>query len=218
MAKETSWSKVDRGVLVEPPKKRPPQSIVQDWVMCLGLRLQGVLISAVRGCDTAERHDNSKVLARIFRGEILRTHIGDASKCKSFILVATIPDTVKRMQDLLNDCDHYPQHYVMHFIHAAEILGYCHPEPEKRDLWHNFYQVACRKYHLRPETQSEMLARLEEDDEDTFHKNQDTTVTATLWEANEERKKQALEQEQKAKRDAEARKRQESQHGVYGGS
>ena len=38
--------------------------------MELGLRHQGVLISAMRGCDTAPRSDPSKVIQRILRGAV----------------------------------------------------------------------------------------------------------------------------------------------------
>lgn len=31
-------------------------SIIQPWVENIGLRHQGVLVSAMRGCDTAPRH------------------------------------------------------------------------------------------------------------------------------------------------------------------
>jgi hypothetical protein len=181
-AKETSWDKVKSDAVApeKEPKPPTPNPIFQDWVMCLGLRLQGVLVSAIRGCDTVQRHDNSKVLTRIYRSEILRTHGTDPKKSKSFIMVADIPETVKYMTELLNDCDHLPQHYVMHFLHAAEILGYTHPDYERRDMWNSFYLVACRKYHLRPEPYSEMVDRLEKE-EDEFHKNQDTTVTPKLY-------------------------------------
>lgn len=37
-------------------------SIWQEWAQNLGLRHQGVLIAGVgRGCDTAVRHDPSKI-------------------------------------------------------------------------------------------------------------------------------------------------------------
>ncbi len=214
---ETAWDKVDRDVLHDPPPPGKPQPVLQDWVCCLGLRLQGVLMGAIRGCDTVHRHDDSKVLARIYRGEILRSHAGDPKKSKSFILAATIPDTIVYMGKYLNDCDHLPAHYVMHFLHASEILGYYHPDPERRDMWQSFYLIACKKYHVRPESRAELLDRLEKD-EDTFHKAQDTTVRARLYDENQARIKKAQEEEEQAKRDKAARQRQASRHGEYGGT
>ena len=219
--KETSWEKVERDVLLAEAPGQPgkPQSVLQDWVMRLGLRLQGVLVSAIRGCDTVQRHDHSKVLARIYRGEILRTHAGDPAKSKSFILAATIPETVDYMKKYLNDCDHMPIHYVMHFVHAAEILGYCHPDPERRDMWNSFYLVACRKYHMRPEPYAELIDRLEKD-EDSFHKNQDTTVTARVYEENSAKKaaEEKAEADRKAEEANKARKLEQARFGVYGGT
>jgi hypothetical protein len=190
---KNSWDKVvldDLGE--EKSKKKKPEPVLQDWVMELGLRLQGVLVSAIRGCDTAIRHDNSKVLARVYRSEILRSHAGDAKKSKSFILAATIPETVKMMTEYLNDCDHYPAHYIMHFLHASEILGYCHPDPERRDMWNSFYRVAAKKYHLMPESYAQLIQRLEKDEEE-FHADQDTTVEAKLFNENEARVKKEKE-------------------------
>lgn len=216
--KETAWDKVERDAIgPEPGKPAPLLPVLQDWVMRLGLRLQGVLVSAIRGCDTVARHDHSKVLARIYRAEILRSSAGDPAKSKSFILWADIPDTVARMKEYLNDCDHMPIHYVMHFVHASEILGYCHPDPERRDMWNSFYLVACNKYHMRPESYEELLNRLGKEEEE-FHKAQDTTVTPKLYMENQARIRAVKDAEEKAKRDAEERKRQEQRYGQYGGS
>jgi hypothetical protein len=223
MNAETAWEKVDRDVLPEETQAETPapfRPIFQDWVMRLGLRLQGVLVSAIRGCDTAHRHDDSKIRARVYRSEVLRSHAGDPAKSKSFILAADVPTTVDYMGKFLNDCDHHPGHYVWHFLHAAEILGYYHPDPERRDIWNSFYLVGCRKYHVKPESSEELIARLEEKEEDVFHKNQDTTVTARVWEANRamakaESDRKAEEERKKREKD---RALEASRYGVYGGT
>lgn len=128
--------------------------------MELGLRHQGVLISSVRGCDTAERHDASKMLSRCLRAEILNAHVGDAKKSKSFIEKVEIGEMRERMKAFLNALDHYPIHFVMHFIHAAEIVGYCHPNLDHQLVWKDFYEAACRRLHVNPETLGELNARL----------------------------------------------------------
>jgi hypothetical protein len=191
---ETAWEKVERDPLAPPVEPGPIVPVLQEWVMRLGLRLQGVLVSAIRGCDTVQRHDHSKVLARVYRAEILNAYGLDPKKSKSFILWADIPATVEMMKKFLNDCDHLPNHYVMHFIHAAEILGYCHPDAERRDMWASFYRVACKKFHLRPETAAELLDRLNKD-EDNFHKAQDVDVVAKLYNDNEPKRAAAREEE-----------------------
>jgi hypothetical protein len=42
-------------------------SILQDWVTTTGLRHQGVLMAAVRGCDTLPRPAAAKTIARYYR-------------------------------------------------------------------------------------------------------------------------------------------------------
>ncbi len=62
--------------------------------------------------------------------------------------------------DYLNDVDSVPHHFHMHLTHAAEILGYKHPEPLIRNGWNIFYIKAVRDAHLRPESLSELDYRL----------------------------------------------------------
>jgi len=65
----------------------------------------------------------------------------------------------------VNALDHYPIHFVMHFIHAAEIVGYCHPNLDHQLVWKDFYEAACRRMHVNPETIGELNARLNADEE-----------------------------------------------------
>jgi len=150
------------------------KSILKDWVTNLGLRHQGVLLGAVRGCDTAPRHDPSKLLSRALRGEFLEAHVGDASKAKTFIQLCDNFELADRMKAFLDNSDHYPLHFVMHFIHAGEMVAYHGPE-DRRAMWLSFYTKACKKLHLSPESKEQMDARLGAD-EDAFFKAQDTTI------------------------------------------
>jgi hypothetical protein len=158
------------------------KSILQPWVEELPLRMQGVLMSAVRGCDTAPRHDTSKILQRIYRSEILECSCGDPQKSVSYILPADVPTTVRRMNEFLEDCDHYPVHFVLHVVHAAEILGYYHPDHVRRDMWNGFYAQACKKFHVKPEQQNELRDRLTAPEEE-FGRAQKVEVRALAYEA-----------------------------------
>lgn len=96
-------------------------SIIQAWVENIGLRHQDVLISAMRGCDTAPRYDPSKLVQRLLRGAVLEPHCGRTGKPMTCIMVE--PDHDKWWEiayPFLRSWDHYPNHYVMHFIHAAD--------------------------------------------------------------------------------------------------
>lgn len=147
-------------------------SILQDWVAELGLRHQGVLLAAVRGCDTETRHGPSKLLSRCYRAEILNAHAGDPRKSKSFIEKVPIPQLKDRMVAVLDDHDSLPHHFFMHLVHAAEIVGYCHPDPYVGEVWVWFYFAACNKLHMNPETMQQLDERLNAD-EDSFKKAQD---------------------------------------------
>lgn len=150
-------------------------NIVQTWVSELGLRYQDVLVSAVRGCDTAPKHDASKDLARCFRAEILNTHVNDPKLSKSFIEKVHNETVAVRMSAFIKNWDHYPMHYVMHFIHAGEVLGYFHPDRLRRALWFKFYEKCCHKLHVNVES-IEMLRKRLESDEDTFYASQDEVI------------------------------------------
>ena len=164
-------------------------SIIQGWVQELGLRHQGVLVSAVRGCDTLPKENPAKTLSRFLRGSILVPHdyftgrrrtVHDAYMALPDIQIWD--DTVKGF--FKEDWDVLPLHYTLHLAHAAEILGYCYPltqhymcgghfhansdmmvhEPLLRDAWLKLYQKLCNKMHMLPETKTQLDARLDADE------------------------------------------------------
>jgi len=150
-------------------------SILQPWVEKLGLRHQGVLVSAMRGCDTAPRHDPSKIAQRLLRGAVLIPHCGRFANPKTYITIE--PDEHKwwnMISPFLRSWDHYPNHYVMHFIHATEIIAYCGPtyDPTFSTRWNEFYWRACHTLHLNVEAYGQMNERLNRDEE-TFYKAQE---------------------------------------------
>ncbi len=142
-------------------------SILQPWVADIGLRHQGVLVSAMRGCDIAPRYDPSKLVQRILRGAVLNPHCGRTGKPMTYIMVE--PDADKWWEiasPFLRSWDHYPNHYVMHFIHATEIVGYLGPAegPVFGLRWREFYYRACHALHLNPETADQLNERLNRDE------------------------------------------------------
>jgi hypothetical protein len=147
-----------------------PNGILQPWVADLGLRHQGCLLASVRGCDTAPKEDASKAIQRVFRGAILIPHCGDATKAKSFIQVVPDDQLIDLMTAFAKNHDNYPHHYVMHIVHAAEIIGYKQPKAQGL-FWRDFYHRMCKALHVTPETEAEMDGRLSPDEE-TFFKAQ----------------------------------------------
>jgi hypothetical protein len=145
------------------------QSILQEWVMELGLRHQGVLLGAIRGCDTVPKEDPAKHLVRCLRAEVLNAHCGDAAKAKTFMEGVTDAELRKRMDDFFKyGFDHYPNHYVIHFLHAAEILGYKHESIVRCGIWREFYLRFVKKLHLSPETEAQLDERLNKNEHEFF--------------------------------------------------
>lgn len=146
-------------------------SILQPWVIDLGLRHQGVLVSAMRGCDTAPRNDPSKSVQRLLRGAVLLPHVGKYGNPKTYM--SAEPDENKWWEcanGFLRNWDHYPNHYVIHFIHATEIIGYKGPDeyPTFASRWLKFYKLSCAAFHLSCEPESELDSRLNVNEEDFF--------------------------------------------------
>lgn len=146
-------------------------SIIQQWAADLGLRHQGVLVSAIRGCDSVSRDDPSKYLVRVYRGILLRPHCFDISKAASFMLPFSGPNWEEEKINFLKSIDHYPNHWILHFAHACEIVGYKHPEAKIRVPFYELYYLLVKKFHMRPEDEAALDRRLNADEE-TFAKSQ----------------------------------------------
>ena len=137
------------------------KSIMQDWVSDLGLRHQGVLVAAIRGCDGAPKDDACKLLTRFYRACILTAHCGDPRKARSFMIWCNSREEFWALATpFLSDFDQYPNHFVMHLLHSTEVLGYYHPDLDIREWWRQFYGTLVKKMHLNIETKAELDARL----------------------------------------------------------
>lgn len=134
--------------------------VIQDWVLRLGLRHQGVLMTAVRGLDTSPKEDPVKALVRVLRGAFLNCFCGDPAKARSFIETVEPRELFQRMKAVTSSFDHLPTHYLLHLMHAAEVIGYKHPDETIRGMWFGFYNTMCHKLHLNRETEEQLDARL----------------------------------------------------------
>lgn len=154
-------------------KKRetPATGILQEWVAKLGLRHQGVLMTVIRGCDTAPKVDASKDLTRLVRSVLLNTHCDNPDDAKSFIETCSLTETLRRMNAFADNLDHYPHHFVMHMIHAVEVIGYCHPDEATRSVWQGFYIIFCNGLHVPFESKAEMDRRLDADEDEFGERN-----------------------------------------------
>lgn len=58
---------------------------------------------------------------------------------------------------------HLPQHWYSHAMHALEVIGYCHPDFEVKNIAFKMYIAMVHNMHLVIEPMDEMLMRLTED-------------------------------------------------------
>ena len=152
-------------------KTKKGMPILQDWVLEMGLRHQGVLLTAVRGCDTAPKNDASKDLQRCLRETFLVPFCTDSSKSVSFIEKVSDDELQRRMKEFTKSFDNYACHYVLHIVHAAEIIGWYHPDSLTASRWNTFYRTMCKKMHFNSEGKDQLDYRLGVNEE-TFGKNQ----------------------------------------------
>lgn len=108
----------------------------------------------ISGCDGQSKHDLSKKLTRKLRFAILQNA---AASDTTFMRDSM---TLEEVRTMAEDSDKYPIHYYMHSVHACEIIGYKHPDPEIREWFHSAYQIMVDALHLKPESEAECDFRL----------------------------------------------------------
>ena len=173
---------------------KEPMCVLQDWVMRLSLMQQAVLMTATRGPDDTPKYGSVKMLVRWYRrcvllGAFERTTLtdpytkgGGSFTGPSYYTSAgeDIDNWELRMDVIvhgyLQQLDALPHHFQMHFLHAAEIMGYKHPVPRIRAWWSKLYCTLVNDLHLHPESEADMDARLSDDREAWLARNNPATV------------------------------------------
>lgn len=151
-------------------------SVIQAWVSGLSMMQQTVLLTAIRGPDGLPKYGAIKMLLRWYRrcvllsamdGRVLSNPIdnnGGSFTGPSLQGNDELDGWAERMQTHVNqylrDLDAIPHHFQMHFMHAAEILGYKHPVLETRMFWNGVYLRLVHDMHVWPETEAQLDARL----------------------------------------------------------
>lgn len=131
-------------------------SVVQSWLSELNWKQQTVVLTALRGCDGIEKENPSKIISRLMRGDILM----NADKSSSYMKRLTTWEVNEAIGNFFDDLDRYPIHFVTHLCHAAEIIGYKHPDNKLRLFWLGVYMEFCKAVHLTAETEEELDRRL----------------------------------------------------------
>lgn len=144
--------------------------VLQDWVQELTFMQQSVLIAAVRGPDGIAKNHPVKVLCRWLRRSVLLSAFDGAAildpyrqgggsftgPCHSPV----VRDLEHAMILYLESVDEIPHHFQLHFMHAAEIIGYKHSDEKVRKWWAECYLKLVNDAHLMPESEERMDYRL----------------------------------------------------------
>jgi len=136
--------------------------VVREWVSELTWKQQCVLLCACRGVDGFPKNHVSKPLTRMFRQTIVkcadtRTLDNSHSFMSGGLLDPHVADAFMNFQ-----LDSYPMHWLLHFAHAIEIMGYKHPDLDTRTYWMHLYVRIVRSLHLNPETEEQLDFRLQD--------------------------------------------------------
>lgn len=144
------------------------KSVLQDWVCELPFMQQALLCVALRGPDGVSKFCGAKDILRFMRGAIFKpadpTYNGNSDSFMWMDYRDAPFDKVSTWQKSFNgffsDVDFYPHHFLMHLFHAAEVIGYQHPDSFIAECWNNFYLKACKSLHMNPETILQMDERI----------------------------------------------------------
>lgn len=150
------------------------KSVLQDWVMELPLRQQGVLILALRGPDGTRKESEAKPIIRTLRActmnsgregrpmDLGQRFVGDAFMRMD--LIANPVSWQATMDGFYSSIDEHNIHFLQHLLHAAAVLGFNHPTEEVAWCWLAFYHRGVEKLHMLPESKEQFTYRLRDGD------------------------------------------------------
>lgn len=127
--------------------------VLQAWVAALPWKQQSVLLSSLRGPDTA-RPGSIKTVNRWLRG-IMQNN---ADSSTDYMTEVPLPER----NELQRDLEYCTMHYYSHLMHAIQIVGYKHPDQEIAKKANTYYELLVDFLHLNPETREQMNKRLED--------------------------------------------------------
>lgn len=146
------------------------KSVLQDWVMDISLRQQGVLVIALRGPDGVCKEDPAKPIVRTLRALVMNS--GREGKPMAmnmqwlsdpFMSTAYVSNNSSwtiTVNTFMDEWDAYNIHFLQHLAHAFAVVGIHHPiEYVRVNCWW-FYEYTAHKLHYHPETKEEIQQRL----------------------------------------------------------
>lgn len=160
----------------------PNLHVMQDWTQYLTLRMQGVLVQALRGPDGMLKESRAKAIVRALRGVCMvsgrdRAPMGlglvytDDPFMQTILIGSPSPMAWQHaVKDFFADVDSYNIHFYQHLAQAWACVGIGHPSPIVRARSWDFYVAAADAFHWMPETVFDFMHRLR-DGRDIKHDN-----------------------------------------------
>jgi len=152
---------IKRHLSVGPPAGK---SVLQDWVMKLPLREQGVLLTGVRGCDLSPKHQQDEVNS-VERQ--LAAYLRYCTLNAADIREIDVPGAWFQSKPPTNwkpsQLGHFPLHWFTHVMHAYQIVGVRSPDHQNSRNAHTIYKRMVHSLHLEEESATRMILRLGED-------------------------------------------------------
>lgn len=142
------------------PKKHLIESVLHDWVHALPFQMQALLLTAMRGPDENNKYNAAKSIVRYLRGCVIKPAGNWGGMNDNDFMWGEYSSFEEYAIGFWQDYDEYPHHFIMHLIHCAEVVGYKHPNSSTAEFWLVFYYNACNSFHMTPETEIQLDARL----------------------------------------------------------
>jgi hypothetical protein len=124
----------------------PDSGVLQPWMLGITLKMQTVLLAALRGPD------RNNPLVKRYTKFIRAVTIRNADRTTDFML-GEVTNFLPRIESVsfknfLKGLEAQPMHFVMHLIHALEIIAYKHPTLPIASEALNHYGAICEALHL----------------------------------------------------------------------
>lgn len=155
-------------------ENHPEMSVVQEWIYSVPMMQQTVLLTAIRGPDGLPKYGSVKMILRWYRRCVLlsaldgKVLVNPYDNSGGSFTGPSLSAPIEKWEGGMNthvdaylrELDSIPHHFQMHFMHAAEILGYKHPDNRVRAWWNSVYLRLVNDMHVHAETEIEMDGRL----------------------------------------------------------
>jgi len=177
-----AWQDAERAIGEANERAAPTARFVaQDWTSYIPMMQQTVLFGIVRGPDGVPKYHPCKSILRWYRrclllsaldGEVIDnpwdprggSFTGPSMPMPSDTGMGDNPPWWVPMQEemsrFMQTMDQMPIHFWLHMMHAVEIMGVHHSDPDIRSWWTYVYERMAHAMHLYPENEHQLNRRL----------------------------------------------------------